>query len=175
MAEKIKRRAMRKDEVLAILAKQGVAVEALDIPARAISESALFKIILDQIGKIPCGNHANCLSYIRSRKACIRDHKISLRSVPEEMRRDYDQAWNQWYLCHECNSFKTHIRGIGPIYGSDAARHAKLRRLERRQDTEPKAIRCKAKIPSRPFQTGSKRWPTTSRPIPARPFPKKPR
>ena len=176
-----RRRAMSRAETLAILEAQGADLSALSLPKGALREKAIWNALETQGIPVPCGH---CRAPITSRKACIRDHKIRLRSMPDAERSVYDQAWNQWYLCLECNSTKTHKRGLTGL-GSDASLIAKLRRIENKKAAESIATSekpCrKARIRSMPFpkrppnqknSMGAKASKLRSRPIPSRPFPK---
>jgi hypothetical protein len=176
--EAYKRRAMSRAEVVIILAAQGANLRGFVPPARG-GEKAVWDAIEAQKIKIPCGNRRKCDNEIARRADCVRDHKISLRSVEFEQRALHDQAWNQWYLCADCNRTKTHKRGLTGL-GSDAARHARLRRIEK---GKPTTCQTKQSIPSRPFPKPSplkaSPWAATrsqwanqgKRPIPSRPFP----
>lgn len=183
MTTTYRRRAMTRKEVLEILGNQGAAAERWGklIPAKARKETEIWAFLENLMVEIPCGH---CQEPIRRRSECIRDHKISLRSVEMEKRREHDQAWNQWYLCHGCNDTKTHKRGLKGL-GSDAARHARLRRIEK---GDVSCVKPKAKIRSRPFPKSCSNlstkpsgqgtaWPTApsmaqKRKILSRPFPK---
>jgi len=128
----VKRRAMTRAEVIEILLNQGAdlfaLVQALP-PRRRLPEKAIWTLLEQHGIKIPCGNFQSCATLIHTRKDCIRDHKIPLRGSPEATRVTHDRPWNQWYLCHSCNRLKTSQRGLTGL-GSDAARIAKLRRVE---------------------------------------------
>lgn len=174
--ETYRRRALRRDEIIEIIARQGGDLGNLCLPKGA-REKAIWNLIEEAGCTIPCGN-PKCHNVIAAKKQCIRDHKISLRSVCLEKRAEHDQAWNQWYLCLECNGLKTYKRGLAGL-GSDASRIAKLRRIERGKKP------CRqATIPSRPFPRPLKKpdWPkarlasgslTARSKIPSRPFPKR--
>jgi len=157
-----KRRVPSRQEILAILLGQGF--DASGATLSGISgERAVITAIIAQLGAIPCGN-PRCKTMIGRKQDCIRDHKVSLRRAPEGQEAEYDQVWNQWYLCLVCNDLKTNKRGLfGTGHGSDHARNAKLRRAER-----GKRPPCATELPTRPFQNGPKKK------IPSRPFPRKP-
>ncbi len=165
-----RRRAMNRAQTIAILVAQGapsVAVDAI-MQHGATREKAIWNVLEAQGIAIPCGNFSRCATMIERRSDCTRDHKISLRSVPLDKRAEHDQSWNQWYLCESCNRTKTSKRGLSGL-GSDAARIAKLRRVERGK--KPKCR--KSSIPSRPFQRPCTTFPPGKRKIPSRPFPNK--
>lgn len=159
---------MTRSDVLEILAQQGAVSLAEMIPPKMRKETAIWAFIESLRVAVPCGH---CREPIGRRSDCIRDHKISLRSVDVDKRHDHDQPWNQWYLCHSCNSTKTSKRGLSGL-GSDAARLAKLRRVEK-----GKQQKCRPSIPSRPFQKPCKMLADKGgqpiKRIPARPFPKR--
>lgn len=171
----VKRRAMTRSEIIEILARQGTVLAGLTLPPGALREKQIWNLLEAQGVTVPCGA---CQEPIAARQDCVRDHNIALRSIEEGLRAEYDKPWNQRYLCHPCNGTKTHKRGLNGL-GSDAARLAKLRRIEKKKlaPEEPKKpwptakssmvnAQGKAKIPSRPF-------PKADRPIPSRPFPKR--
>lgn len=177
--EQIDRRTPTKAEILEILARQGVGIERLQ-PFRGSTSKAVIAAVVAQLGHIRCGNVRRCTNVILTSRDCVRDHKISLRRVRRELRPEYDRPWNQWYICLQCNHWKTHTVGLGGGMLSDAAAHAKLRR----QDRGPKAERAclTKKTPSkpwlsvsRPLSSGQNPWPKrslkSSRKIPSRPFP----
>ena len=163
----IRRRAMTRAETLAILSGQGADLTTLILPKGALREKQIWTIIEAAKLTVPCGN---CAGAIVKRADCVRDHKIRLRSAPGGRFAEYDQAWNQWYLCLHCNTLKTSQRGLTGL-GSDAALIAKLRRVEKKAEEKP--CRPKAKITSRPFPKGQRFPAGVSRPIPSRPFPKR--
>lgn len=163
MSDPRPRRRPRKNEVLQILEAQGVHVRGLGI-FKGSSEKEIIDFVAANLGGIPCGNYARCGTVITRRKDCVRDHKIALRLAPDGA--DYDTPENQWYLCLACNSQKTYGRGLGPIYGSDAMRNAKLRRVEK---GGRKKRSCR-KIQSRPWPKTSFPFPIGKRKIPSRPF-----
>lgn len=161
-----RRRAMTRDETIEILTLQGADMTAFVLPQGPGSrrEKAIWNAIETQKISIPCGN-PQCRSIITARQDCVRDHKISLRSVasPEQCA-EHDRPWNQWYLCHGCNTTKTSKRGLTGL-GSDAARIAKLRRVEKGKKE------CRSRpICSQGFPKPSKTM-AQHRAIPARPFP----
>lgn len=184
-SETAKRRHLRRAEVLEILANQGVPIPA-HWPVKGSKEAELFGLVVTRFGPVPCGNFAECKTWIWLRKDCVRDHKIALRLVDADKRPDYDRPWNQWYLCRSCNAQKTYRRGLGPIYGSDAMRNAKQRRLEKRRQHqlgEIPACPKPSRIPPRAWPKVSRKRvsdatpqsrPFPKRPLPSRPFPKRP-
>jgi hypothetical protein len=171
-----KRRDPTKAEVLEILAtSNGVDVDALALPAGACKERPLLELVLAQIGHFPCAKFSVCGNVIRRRKDCQRDHTISLRSVPEHMRKEYDRADNQRYLCLDCHAVKTHKRGATGM--SDAAIHAKIRRGEKRRDA-PQPGKGSSWVKTTrlgPWPKPSKPWPDRGGTIPSRGFPKQQR
>lgn len=164
MATPYRRKTPTPQEIVAILTRQGADLTALPL-AGLKTEKAIWNALEANTLTVPCGN-PKCGQPIHKRADCVRDHKIPLRTHVVEAR-SLDQPWNQWYLCLDCNRTKTSKRGLAGL-GSDAARIAKLRRIEKGDQDEP----CRAKsIRSSPF---SKPWtkPTGKASIPARPFPK---
>jgi hypothetical protein len=166
-----RRKAPRRIDVLIILENQGADLTPLILPKGALSERQIWNYIEAQGVGIPCGH---CKETISRRCDCIRDHRISLKSVAADKQAEHDQHWNQWYLCLSCNSTKTHKRGLAGL-GSDAARIAKYRRVGKVK------AKCRARsIPSKPFPKPLKKpdleveskgstWAKPS--IPGRPFP----
>ncbi len=151
--------------------RHGVTLCVKSIPKGVSGEKKLFAWALSVVGQIACAN-PQCDTLITGREQCHRDHIIGLRQVPEEMRKEYDQPWNQRYLCHDCHRSKTFKRGLDRLWGSDAARNAKIRRAEKRQEDRPCQQMSKRPVrpwpkPSRPLHHGGKRK------IPSRPFPKR--
>jgi hypothetical protein len=155
-------------EILRI--RHGASLSLSDIPKGVSGEKKLFAWAISVLGQIACAN-SQCDALITARNQCHRDHIIGLRQVPEDIRKDYDQPWNQRYLCHACHRSKTFKRGLGRVWGSDASRNAKIRRAEKRKEDRP----CQTQTrPARPWPKPSRPLRSGGRKIPSRPFPKKP-